>query len=77
MKHKFSSEFIYQLFALLITVIVIHAIYVGAIRPNADAILERQAELQASGADFVPKRSFYVVVRDFEQVPEWAPGRSV
>ncbi len=67
MKQKLSSEFLYQLFALLITVILVHAIYVGVIRPNADAILEREAQLQASGAEFVPKRSFYVVVRDFEQ----------
>ena len=67
MKHRISSEFLFQLFALLITVILIHAIYVGVVRPNADAILERQAELVAAGADFVPKRSFYVVIRDFEQ----------
>jgi biopolymer transport protein ExbB/TolQ len=67
MKHRLSSEFLFQLFALLITVIVVHGIYVGVVRPNADAILERQEELQASGADFIPKRSFYVVVRDFEQ----------
>ena len=67
MKHRLSSEFLYQLFALLITVIIVHAIYVGMIRPNADAILEREAELQAAGAEYVPKRSFFVVVRDFEQ----------
>jgi biopolymer transport protein ExbB/TolQ len=67
MKHRLSSEFIYQLFALLITIIVIHGIYVGVVRPNAAAIIDREIELQASGADFTPKRSFYVVVRDFEQ----------
>jgi biopolymer transport protein ExbB/TolQ len=67
MKLRLSSEFLYQLFALLITIIVVHAIYVGVVRPNADAILERQAALQAEGAEFVPKRSLYVVVRDFEQ----------
>lgn len=67
MKHRMSSEFIYQLFALLIAVIVVHAVYVGAIRPSADAQLREQMELQASGADFVPKRSFAVVIRDFEQ----------
>jgi len=55
MKHRISSEFLFQLFALLITVILVHAIYVGVVRPNADAILERQAELVAAGADFVPK----------------------
>ncbi|MFT6287892.1 MAG: biopolymer transport protein ExbB/TolQ [Alcanivorax sp.] len=62
-----SSEFIFQLFALLISVIVVHAIYVGAIRPSADAQLQREIELQASGADFVPDRSLAVVIRDFEQ----------
>ena len=67
MKNRMSSEFIYQLFALLIAVIVVHAVYVGAVRPSADAQLKQQAELQASGADFVPERSLAVVIRDFEQ----------
>ena len=67
MKHRMSSEFIYQLFALLIAVIVVHAVYVGAIRPTADAQIKQEMELQASGADYVPERSFAVVIRDFEQ----------
>ena len=67
MKQRMSSEFIYQLFALLIAVIVVHAVYVGAIRPAADAQIKQEMELQASGEDFVPERSFAVVIRDFEQ----------
>jgi hypothetical protein len=67
MKQKMSSEFIYQLFALLIAVIVVHAVYVGLIRPSADAQIQQQMELQAAGADFIPERSFTVVIRDFEQ----------
>jgi len=67
MKQRMSSEFIYQLFALLIAVIVVHAVYVGLIRPSADAQIQQQMELQASGADFIPQRSFTVVIRDFEQ----------
>jgi len=67
MKNRLSSEFIFQLFALLIAVIVVHAIYVGAIRPSADAQLQQQAELQAAGEDFVPERTLAVVIRDFEQ----------
>ena len=62
-----SSEFIFQLFALLIAVIVVHALYVGAIRPMADAQLQQEMELQAAGEDYVPERSFAVVIRDFEQ----------
>lgn len=67
MKHRMSSEFIYQLFALLIAVIVIHAVYVGAIRPSADAQIKQEMALQAAGEDFIPERSFAVVIRDFEQ----------
>ena len=67
MKQRMSSEFIYQLFALLIAVIVVHAVYVGAIRPAADAEIQREMALQAAGEDFVPERSFSVVIRDFEQ----------
>jgi biopolymer transport protein ExbB/TolQ len=67
MKTRMSSEFIFQLFALLIAVIVVHAIYVGAVRPIADAQIQREIELQASGEDFVPDRSLAVVIRDFEQ----------
>jgi biopolymer transport protein ExbB/TolQ len=67
MKQHLSSEFIYQLFALLITIILVHGVYVGLVRPNAEAILEVQAALQAAGEEFVPDRSIYVVIRDFEQ----------
>jgi biopolymer transport protein ExbB/TolQ len=67
MKLRFTSEFLFQLFALLIIVILVHAVYVGLIRPSADAALLAQAELLAAGADFIPKRSIYVVIRDLEQ----------
>lgn len=67
MKPRMSSEFIFQLFALLLAVIVVHAIYVGAIRPSAEAQLQQQMERQQAGEDFVPERSLAVVVRDFEQ----------
>ncbi len=67
MKTKFSSEFVYQVFALLVSVIIVHSVYVGVIRPNADAILEQQVALQEAGQNFAPSRSLYVVLRDFEQ----------
>ncbi|KZX58565.1 hypothetical protein A3709_18265 [Halioglobus sp. HI00S01] len=67
MKQRMSSEFIYQLFALLIAVIVVHAAYVGAIRPAAQAQIEQQQALQASGEDYVPQRTLAVVIRDLEQ----------
>ena len=67
MKQRMSSEFIYQLFALLIAVIVVHALYVGVIRPTAEVQIKKETELQAAGGDYVPERSFAVVIRDFEQ----------
>jgi hypothetical protein len=51
MKLRLPSEFLYQLFALLIAVIVVHAAYVGVIRPSADAQLATQAAQQAAGED--------------------------
>ncbi|MCV6614579.1 MAG: MotA/TolQ/ExbB proton channel family protein [Cellvibrionaceae bacterium] len=60
-------DFIFQVFALIIATIVVHAVFVTVIRPNADAILQAQAALQASGQAFVAERSIYVVLRDYEQ----------
>lgn len=67
MKKGMSSEFLFQLFALLTAIILIHALYVAVIRPSADAQLEAELAAQEAGEDVVPKRSFAVVIRDFEQ----------
>ena len=67
MKQGMSSEFIYQLFALLIAVIIVHGVYVGLIRPSADAHIKQEMALQAAGTDYVADRSFAVVIRDYEQ----------
>ncbi|MBR9910986.1 MAG: MotA/TolQ/ExbB proton channel family protein [Gammaproteobacteria bacterium] len=67
MKRNAGSEFTYQLFALLIAIIVVHSLYVAWIRPNADAILQYQLDRQASGEAYVVQRSVYVVMRDLEQ----------
>lgn len=67
MKQGMSSEFIFQLFALLIAVILVHAVYVGVIRPSADAVMQQQLELQEAGEDFIPQRTLSVVIRDYEQ----------
>ena len=67
MNRNLPFELVYQLAALIIAVIFVHLVYITVIRPNAEAVMAEQAELQASGADFVPERSIYVVVKDFEQ----------
>lgn len=67
MKKQLPVEFIYQLFSLIIAIIVVHTIYVSVVRPNATAILEEQAIQINSDPNYVPERSSYVVIRDFEQ----------
>ncbi|MCZ6459638.1 MAG: MotA/TolQ/ExbB proton channel family protein, partial [Gammaproteobacteria bacterium] len=67
MKQQLPFEFIYQATSLILAIIVVHLVYVTVIRPNADAIMTAQAERAALGGDFVPDRSIYVVLKDFEQ----------
>jgi hypothetical protein len=67
MKKVFPTEFIYQLFALLIAFILVHALYVTLIRPQADLFLQQEAINMQDNPDYVQQRSFYVVVKDYEQ----------
>jgi biopolymer transport protein ExbB/TolQ len=64
---KNTNELYYQLVALLLAVIVVHTVYVTVVRPNADAQVRRAAELSAAGEEYVVPRSFFVVIKDFEQ----------
>jgi biopolymer transport protein ExbB/TolQ len=68
MKQKgLVSDLVYQVFSLIISVIIVHAIYVAVIRPNADAIMAQQIILQEADPSYIQERSLYVVMRDFEQ----------
>ena len=67
MKKQLPVEFIVQLFSLVIAVIIVHAIYVSVVRPNANAVLEQQAIAINENPTYVPERSAYVVIRDLEQ----------
>lgn len=60
-------EFVYQLFALIIAVIIVHAVYVSVVRPNAAEVLERQAIEAEQNPDYVRDRSVWVLIKDFEQ----------
>ena len=62
-----SLEFLFQWGALVIIVVLIHAVYLGVVRPNADAILAGQAAAAVEGGDAGTERSFYVLIRDLEQ----------
>ncbi|MFL6578611.1 MAG: MotA/TolQ/ExbB proton channel family protein [Povalibacter sp.] len=64
------SEFAWTLFALIFTILSVHATYVAWIRPQGEAIT--QVELQHMKVDktYVPKRSFFLVIKDVEQEGE-------
>ena len=64
---RIPSEFLYQVFALLTAVILVHATYVGFIRPSADSQLAIQAALQAAGEAPTGNRSLAIVIKDYEQ----------
>lgn len=67
MKQGLLSEALYQLGALIIAVIVVHAAYVAVIRPNAELLQEQQNVQQQVDPNFVPERSLYIIMKDFEQ----------
>jgi biopolymer transport protein ExbB/TolQ len=67
MRRQFQTEFLYQVFALIIAIIIVHAVYVTMVRPNATAVLNEQALQIAEDADYTVERSLWVLVKDFEQ----------
>ncbi|MCY3605411.1 MAG: MotA/TolQ/ExbB proton channel family protein [Gammaproteobacteria bacterium] len=67
MRRQLPVEFVFQIFSLLLSVIIVHAMYVAWIRPQANAVIEEQRIMLERDADYVPERSLYVIVRDFEQ----------
>ncbi len=67
MKHNPISDFLYQLFALIIAIIIVHAVYITIVRPNANAILAEQRIQQEEGRGYEVKRSVFIVIKDFEQ----------
>lgn len=62
-----TNEMFFQLVALLLTVIIVHAFFVTVVRPNADSTIRRHAEQAAAGEEYVVPRSFFIVIKDFEQ----------
>jgi biopolymer transport protein ExbB/TolQ len=67
MRKLFPTELVFQIFALLIAFIVVHAIYVAVIRPNAESFrVEEQAKVKID-KNYEVKQSAYVILRDFEQ----------
>lgn len=66
-KSLFSAEFVFQVVALVVIVIVVQAAYATVVRPRAAAALEaRQAALEVD-PNYIAPRSWALIIRDFEQ----------
>ena len=60
-------EFVYQLFALIIAIIIVHAFYVSVVRPNAAEVIAEQNLLAEQDENYVRERSIWVLIKDMEQ----------
>jgi biopolymer transport protein ExbB/TolQ len=67
MRQRFLNEFLYQVFSLIIAIIVVHAAYVTLIRPRAAEVIAEQTLQIEQDVGYTPERSIFVLVRDFEQ----------
>ena len=67
MKKSYPTEFVFQTISLIVTIIIVHAVYVLLIRPRADYIIAEQQALMDADENYVQERSVFVIVRDFEQ----------
>ncbi len=66
-KKNIPVEFAYQLFALIIAIIVVHVFYVSVVRPTAAQVMEEQNMQAQEDPDFVRERSTWVLIKDLEQ----------
>ena len=62
-----KSELLQQLLALLLVTVVVHAVYVTVIRPQADALVAEQLARQEAGETYQAQRSIVVILKDLEQ----------
>jgi hypothetical protein len=67
MKRFLPNEFLYQLFSLIIIVIVVHGFYVTIVRPRADAVLAEQNVRAQADTNYSAEPSFWVIIKDYEQ----------
>ena len=66
-KKNIPVEFVFQIFALIIAIIVVHAFYVSVVRPNAAQIIEEQNAAAAADPDYIRERRVAVLIKDLEQ----------
>ena len=67
MKTRYPKELLFSLGSLLLAIVVIQSIWSFWVRPNAQAVLTAQYEQMRKDPNYVPERSMFVIMKDWEQ----------
>lgn len=67
MDRAYPREFIFQAASLIVAAILVHALYMFVVRPQANAVLSAEAALMQADPGHVQERSVWIIIRDFEQ----------
>jgi biopolymer transport protein ExbB/TolQ len=70
LRYQYPSEFFVTLFALIFTILSVHALYVAWIRPAGTEIIAKEQARMKVDPDYVPDRSLFLVIKDYEQEAE-------
>ena len=71
MRKPETGDLVYQVAALIVAFVVVHAPYVAVVRPGAEAVLAEQARRMRADPEYVQERSLWVVLKDPEQESEF------
>lgn len=69
-RFHYPSDFTWTLFALIFTIVTVHASYVAWIRPQGEALVAAEQQKMREDKSYVQQRSFYLVIKDLEQEGE-------
>jgi len=66
MKKRFPIDFFYMLISLLLSVIIVHAVYTTVVRPQSEATTNAWEERWKTEPTYAPARSVMVILHDYE-----------
>jgi biopolymer transport protein ExbB/TolQ len=67
MKNFKLSEFLFEVFSLIVIAILVQGFYATVVRPQAATVAAADAAAMAKDPSFVPARSLYIILKDYEQ----------
>ena len=62
-----SNEFLFEVFSLILIAVLVQGVFATLVRPRAEALRAHDLEVMKTDKNYVPKRSPYVIVKDYEQ----------